>query len=86
MCVDSSCNPDTLHDTTQWKNAKVTKLKSMISVHYTTFLGDITIMRTSCFDTDFVSQIKLTKHPLIHCFASDMTGFERNSIIFFSDN
>ena len=25
-------------------------------------------VRTSCFNTDFVSQIKLTKLPLIHCF------------------
>ena len=25
-------------------------------------------MRTSCFDTDFVSQMKLTALPLIYCF------------------
>ena len=25
-------------------------------------------MRASCFDTNFVSQIKLTTRPLIHCF------------------
>ena len=27
-------------------------------------------MRTSCFDSDFALQMKLTKPPLIHCFAS----------------
>ena len=25
-------------------------------------------MRASCFDTDFIPQIKLTAPPLIHCF------------------
>ena len=33
----------------------------MASVHCTTLLRHAIIMRTSCFDTDFVSQIKLTK-------------------------
>ena len=28
----------------------------------------VIIMRTSCFDSDFASQMKLTKPPLIHCF------------------
>ena len=28
----------------------------------------VTIMRTSCFDTDFDSQMKLTTFSLIHCF------------------
>ena len=30
-------------------------------------------MRISCFDTDFVSQMKLTKLPLIYCFVSGAT-------------
>ena len=34
--------------------------------HYTTLLGHDTIMRTSCFDTDFVSEMKLTTLSL--CF------------------
>ena len=42
--------------------------ESMVSVHWTISLGHITIIRTSCFDTDFASQMKLTKLPLIHCF------------------
>ena len=49
---------------------KVANLESMVSVHCTTLLEHVTIMSTSCFDTDFVSQIKLTKLPLIHCFVT----------------
>ena len=49
---------------------KVTNLESMASVHCTTLLGHVTIMKSSCFDTDFVSQMKLTTLPLIHCFKS----------------
>ena len=36
-------------------------------------------MRTSCFDTDFISQMKMTTIPLIHCFVthtSKMASFE----------
>ena len=47
---------------------KVVNLESMVSSHCTTVLGHVTIMRTSYFDTDFVSQMKLTTLPLIHCF------------------
>ena len=48
-------------------NARIgADLKGMISVHYTKLLGHVIIMRTSSFDTDFVSQMKLAKLPLIH--------------------
>ena len=47
---------------------KISQHESMVSVHWTISLGHITIIRTSCFDTDFASQMKLTKLPLIHCF------------------
>ena len=38
--------------------------KSIVSVHRTTLLGHVSIMKISCFDTDFVSKIKLTKLSL----------------------
>ena len=56
------------HGSTRWIWGKVANLKSMVSAHYTTLVRHVTIMRTSCFDTNFVSQIKLTKLPLINCF------------------
>ena len=40
----------------------------MVLVHCTALLGHVTIMKTSCFNTDFVSQMMLTKLPLMHCF------------------
>ena len=46
---------------------KVANLDSMVSGHYTT-LHEYVIMRTFCFDTDFASQMKLAKLPLVHCF------------------
>ena len=49
---------------------KVANLKNMVSVHCTALLEHGTIIRTFCFDTDFASQIKLIKLPLIHCFVS----------------
>ena len=33
-----------------------------------TLLDRVITVRTCCFDIDFVSQIKLNKLPLIHCF------------------
>ena len=44
----------------------------MVSGDYTFLLQHVIIMRRSCFDTDFVSQIKLAKLPLIHCFGSNL--------------
>ena len=38
----------------------------MVSIHCITLLEHVTIMKTSCFDSGFVSQMKLTKLPLIH--------------------
>ena len=60
---------------TQTIQGKVVNLESLVSVHCTTLLGHVTIMRTSCFDTDFVSQIKLTTLPLIHWFAENRRSF-----------
>ena len=52
-----------------WLNSvnigKIADLETMVSVYGTTLLGPDTIMRTSCFDTDFASLMKLTKLPLI---------------------
>ena len=42
----------------------------MVSGDCTSLFEQVILMRRSCFDTDFVSLIKLTKLPLIHCFAS----------------
>ena len=47
---------------------KKMNLESMVSVHCTTLLEHVTIMRRSCFDIKFTSQILLTKLPLNHCF------------------
>ena len=55
---------------------KVANLESMVSGDCTFLLEHVIIIRRSCFDTDFVVQIKLTKLPLIHCFA-----FSRNPVI-----
>ena len=40
----------------------------MVSGHCTILLEHVITMRTSCFDTDFVLQVKMTSLPLIHCF------------------
>ena len=40
----------------------------MVSVHCTTVLEHVIKMRASCFNTDIVTQMKLTKLLLIHCF------------------
>ena len=53
---------------TQWMQGKVANLEGMVSGHYTTLLEHVVIMRTSCFNTYFVLQIKLTTRPYIHCF------------------
>ena len=47
---------------------KIANLESVVSVHCITLLDHVIKMRASCFDTDFASQMKLTKLPLIHCF------------------
>ena len=46
---------------TQWMQGEVGNLESMVSVDCTVLFEQVIIMRTSCFDTDFDSQIKLTK-------------------------
>ena len=43
------------------------------------FEGVVTL-RTSCFDTDFVSQIKLTKFPLIHCFVWFLKSMQKSGL------
>ena len=53
--------------TTQWMQGS-SQLGSMVSGHCTILLDCIITMGTSCFDNDFVSQMKLTTLPLIHCF------------------
>ena len=40
----------------------------MVSGHCTTLCEHVISMRTSYFDIDFASQMKLTKFPLNHCF------------------
>ena len=45
----------------------LTITESMVSVHCTTLLGHVSMIMMSCFNTDFASQMKLAKHPLIHC-------------------
>ena len=42
-------------------------LLSCLAVHFH-LLEHATQMRTSCFDTNFVSQMKLTTFPLVCCF------------------
>ena len=66
-------------DSTQWIQGKIAYLESMVSGHCTTLLGYVIAMRTSYFDIDFVSQIKLTKFPLIHC--SDLSSITRRQEI-----
>ena len=47
---------------------KVANLESTVLVPWKILLDHVIKMRASCFDTDFVSQMKLTTLPLIHCF------------------
>ena len=42
-----------------------TRLKTL---PFRNFVDPVIKMRAFCFDTDFVSQMKLTELPLIHCF------------------
>ena len=53
---------------TQWMWEKVANLESMVLDHCITLLEHVISVRTSYFDIDFASQVKLTKLPLIHCF------------------
>ena len=69
---------------TQWIQGKVTNLKSMVSVYYTILLEHVIKMGAPCFDTDFVSQMKLTTFPLIYCFG--WTQLSRISQIWWSLN
>ena len=67
--------------------SEVANLESMVSVHGTTLLGHITKMRTSFFDTDFASQMKLTKLPLIYCFETSLLNlniFCHSNCVFFT--
>ena len=52
---------------------KLANFKSMVSAHCATLLGHVAIIWTD-FDPDFVSQIKLTKLPLIHHFVEQKTA------------
>ena len=52
---------------------KVAILESMVSVHCTTLLGHVIMMRPSCFNTNFAPQMKLTKLPFIHCCSNLLT-------------
>ena len=54
-----------LHRSTQWIHGKVVHLEGMVSVHWANSLGHDTFMLISYFDTDFASQMKLTKLPSI---------------------
>ena len=47
---------------------KVATLESMVLAYCIILLEHVIKMQASCFDTDFVSQIKLTELPLIYCF------------------
>ena len=47
---------------------KVANLESMVLVHYTIVLEHVIKIRASCFNTDFISQMKLTMFPLIYRF------------------
>ena len=49
-----------------------TKLTTLLTLCITGKLNNLT-MGTTCFDTDFVSQTKLTTKPLIHCFVYAIT-------------
>ena len=44
----------------------------MISSHCTTLFEHVLSMRTSYFEMDFASQMKLTKFTLIHCFEGEL--------------
>ena len=43
--------------------------ETMVSVHCTILLEHVIKLKASYFDTDLVSQMKLTTLPPIHCFA-----------------
>ena len=43
-------------------------MEAMVSGDCTVLFEHVVAVRTSCLDTDFASQIKFTKLPLIHCF------------------
>ena len=47
---------------------RLVNLESMVLVHCTILLEHVVTVRTSCFDTDFASEIKLTKFPFNHYF------------------
>ena len=47
---------------------KVANLERKVSCDCTTLLEHVIINRRSCFNTDFLLQIKLAKLPLIRCF------------------
>ena len=63
-----SWNEQAWDNTAQWRQGKVTNLKTMVLGHCTILLDHVIIMRKSYFDTNFTSQMKLTKLPSIHCF------------------
>ena len=59
-------------------------LESMASGDCTVLFEGVVTVRTSCFDTHFISQSKLTEFPLIHCFVTrldDNTFVKNLSII-----
>ena len=54
--------------TTEGVQEKVADLENMDPGLCRTLLEYVITMRTSCFGSDFASQMKLTKFPLIQCF------------------
>ena len=72
-----------IYENLEWIQGKVVNLESMVSVHCTTLLRHVTTTRTSCFDTDFISQMKLTTLPLIHCFVRKYALFGSQKTLLF---
>ena len=62
-----------VNDFSVYDSIKTGKSSQHGSVHYTTLLEHVIKMRVSYFDTDFVSQIKLTTLLLIHCIVTNNT-------------
>ena len=56
---------------------KAGDLEIMVSGHCTILRKHIISMRTSYFDTDFASKMKLTKLSLIHCLQSTSIGTKK---------
>ena len=55
----------TITEKLKWKQGKIANLESMFRVIAQPYVN---VLRTSYFDFDFASQMKLTKFPLVHRF------------------